>query len=202
MITEYEIASIIENTSIKEEVSTLKKSFLKAESPLYKMNNHDFLSLILLTPHVGVALSNGSISLFEELSLNKKARKFSKGGTFLRKDPVVHAMNLLINSYEKWEDQFLVALKSVMYQTFEKDHLLLKEEEENLPIEEFHHLVIKTPYIFVKYLKAFFLTEEDTITIERKISAVEYEKILFIGKKLELEHVAIFKMFCATFDVK
>ena len=202
MITEYEIATIIEDPSIKEGVSALKNRFLKAESPLYKMNNHDFLALVLLTPHVGLALSNGSISLFEELSLNKKARKFSRGGTFLRKDPVVHAMNLLINSYDKWEDEFLEAVKSVMYQTFEKDHLLLKKEEENLPSEEFHHLVMKTPYIFVKYLKAFFLTEEDAITIERKISAVEYDKILFIGKKLDLEHFTIFKMFCATFDVK
>ncbi len=202
MITEYEIATIIEDQQIKEEVSALKKSFLKAESPLYKMNNHDFLSLILLTPHVGVALSNGSVSLFEELSLNKKARKFSRGGTFLRKDPVVHAMNLLINSFDKWEDTFLTALKSIMYQTFDKEHLLLKEEDTNLPSNEFHRLVMKTPYIFVKYLKAFFLTEEDAITVERKINAVEYEKILFIGKKLELEQVAIFKMFCATFDVK
>lgn len=202
MITEYEIATIIEDPAIKEEVSELKKRFLKAESPLYKMNNHDFLSLILLTPHVGVALANGSVSLFEELSLNKKARKFSKGGTFLRKDPVVHAMNLLINSYEKWEEDFLTALKSIMYQTFEKDHLLLREDESNLPTEEFHHLVMKTPYIFVKYLNAFFLTEEDAITMERKISEVEYDKILFIGKKLELDQVAIFKMFCATFNVK
>lgn len=202
MITEYEIATIIENTNIKGEVSALKKRFLKAESPLYKMTDHDFLSLILLTPHVGLALANGSVSLFEELSLNKKARKFSKGGTFLRKDPVVHAMNLLINSFEKWEDEFLEALHSVMYQTFEKDHLLLKEEVENLPSEAFDHLIMKTPYIFVKYLKAFFLTEEDAITIERKINAVEYDKILFVGKKLELDEVAIFKLFCATFNVK
>ena len=202
MITEYEIATIIEDLTIKEEVSALKKKFLKAESPLYKMNNHDFLSLILLTPHVGVALANGSVSLFEELSLNKKARKFSRGGTFLRKDPVVHAMNLLINGYDKWEEEFLAALASVMYQTFEKSHLLLKEEESNLPSEEFHRLVMKTPYIFVKYLKAFFLTEEDAIPLERKISAVEYDKVLFIGKKLGLEQVAIFKMFCATFNVK
>ncbi len=202
MITEFEIETLVENENIDGRVAVLKKEFLEAESPLYKMNNHDFLSLILLTPHIGVALANGSVSLFEELSLNKKARKFSKGGTFLRKDPVVHAMNLLITSYEKWELQFLDALKEIMYQTFDRSHLKINEVEAELPPENFQRIVMKTPYIFVKYLKAFFLTEDDAISTERKIYSVEYEKILFIGQKLELDQLAIFKMFCSTFIVK
>ncbi len=202
MITEFEIETLVENETIDARVATLKKEFLEAESPLYTMNNHDFLSLILLTPHIGVALANGSVSLFEELSLNKKARKFSKGGTFLRKDPVVHAMNLLIASYDKWELQFLEALKEIMYQTFDRTHLKINEDEAELPPENFQRIVMKTPYIFVKYLKAFFLTEDDAISTERKIYSVEYEKILFVGKKLELDQLAIFKMFCSTFIVK
>ena len=48
------------------------------------LSEHDFLSLILMTPTVGIALANGSISLFEELALNKMARKMSKGGYFLK----------------------------------------------------------------------------------------------------------------------
>lgn len=202
MITEFEIETLVENEEIKREVSSLKKQFLKAESPLYKMNNHDFLALILLTPHIGVALANGSVSLFEELSLNKKARKFSKGGTFLRKDPVVHAMNLLISSFDTWEESFLKVLKSVMYKTFDRSHLLLDEKDAELPAEDFQRVVMKTPYIFVKYLKAFFLTEDDAITTERKINSIEYDKILFIGQKMELEQLSIFKLFCSTFLVK
>ena len=202
MITEQEIATIVEDNEIHDLVSDIKASFLGDEAPLYEMSNHDFFSLILMTPHVGVALSNGSVSLFEELSLNKKARRFSRGGAFLRKDPVVHAMNWLINGYDRWEERFLEVLKKIMYLTFDKDHLVIDDNIDEKDPELFHRVVLKTPYIFVKYLKAFFLTEDDAITLDRKISAIEFEKILFLGKKLELDKYKIFKMFCETFEVK
>ncbi len=202
MITEYEIATIVEITKIHDLVSDTKTAFLAEEAPLYEMSNHDFFSLILLTPHVGVALANGSVSLFEELSLNKKARKFSRGGAFLRKDPVVHAMNWLIRSYEKWEDRLLNDLRDIMFYTFEKSHLIIEETNREIHPDDFQRLVMKTPYIFVKFLQAFFLTEEDHITIDRKISKVEYDKILDLGNKLDLKDYKIFKMFCASFEVK
>ncbi|MGB3465403.1 MAG: hypothetical protein WBA74_09035, partial [Cyclobacteriaceae bacterium] len=89
MFTEYEIETMVERESILSAVNELKIDFLKTEAPYLEISDHDFLSLVMMTPTVGIALANGSVSLFEELALNRKARKLSKGGYFIKKDPVV-----------------------------------------------------------------------------------------------------------------
>lgn len=80
MFTEYEIASMIEIPDIHEATMALKKDFIRNEAPYLEISDHDFFSLVMMAPTVGIALANGSVSLFEELALNKKARKLSKGG--------------------------------------------------------------------------------------------------------------------------
>ena len=65
-----------------------------------------------------MALANGSVSLFEELALNKKARKLSKGGYFLKKDPVVYAMKFLLDKYDIWEARFFEVLRLAMGRSF------------------------------------------------------------------------------------
>ena len=119
MFTENEVAIMLENKSVDEAVYNLKKEFVKDEAKFLEINNHDFLSLVLLSPSVGVALANKSVSLFEELALNKKARKLSKGGYFMKKDPVVIAMGYLIRNFSKWEDRFFNVLVVVMKETFD-----------------------------------------------------------------------------------
>ena len=88
MFTEYEIESIIELPEILEATQALKKDFCKNEAPYLEISDHDFFSLVMMAPTVGMALADGTVSLFEELALNKKARKLSKGGYFMKKECV------------------------------------------------------------------------------------------------------------------
>ena len=120
MFTEAEIAVIIENQEIEKVVESLKTHFIQKEAPYFEISNHDFLSLILLSPVVGKAMANNNISFREEMSLQKKARKLSKGGFFLSKDPVADAMKYLIKKFDQWEDEFYSSIKSVFYILFEK----------------------------------------------------------------------------------
>ena len=65
MFTENEVAIMLENKSIENSVVELKKDFIGQEAQYMELSDHDFLSLVLLTPSVGIALANNSVSLFE-----------------------------------------------------------------------------------------------------------------------------------------
>ena len=70
MFTEYEIETMVEIPEILEAALELKKDFLKTEAPYLEINDHDFYSLIMMAPTIGIALADGTISLFEEIALN------------------------------------------------------------------------------------------------------------------------------------
>ena len=82
MFSEYEVETFMKIPEVNERVKSLKKDFITSEAKFLEISDHDFLSLILMTPSVGVANANENISLFEEIVLNKMARKMSKGGLF------------------------------------------------------------------------------------------------------------------------
>ena len=69
MFTENEISALISIPDIKQATEKLKNDFIEKEAPFMEISNHDFLSVILLTPSVGIALANNSVSLMEEMSL-------------------------------------------------------------------------------------------------------------------------------------
>ena len=170
-----------------------------------ELSDHDFLSLVLLTPSVGISLANDSVSFFEEMALNKKARKLSFGGYFLKADPVVHAMGYLINHYDIWKDKFYGLLRDIMHDGLDLDKLKKEEvADENLTPNKFRKELLKAPYGFVRFMASFFCSEDDQIiNVERRsISKIEYERILTIGKSLELNDIPIFRHFCATYTVK
>ena len=205
MFTENEVAIMLENDSIKESVVGLKKEFIASEAKYLEINDHDFLSLILLTPSVGIALANGSVSLFEELSLNKKARKLSKGGYFLKKDPVVVAMGFMIKHYDSWKDTFIDQLRKVMDIALDMDNIRKVDVgDDNISPDSFRREVLKAPYGFVRFLSSFFCTDDDEIinVEQRSIAKVEFERVQELGKALELDSVPIFRHFCATYTVK
>src|SRR5690606_23114387 len=123
MFSENEIATMIEIPEVLDSVTAIRKAFIEKEANFLEISEHDFLSLIMMTPTVGIALSNGTISLFEELALNKMARKMSKGGFFLKVDPVAHAMKFLIKNFTNWELPFYEVIKLCMSKTFDKNSL-------------------------------------------------------------------------------
>jgi len=185
MFTENEVTIMLENKGIESAVIGLKKDFIEHEAQFMEISDHDFLSLVLLTPAVGIALANDSVSLFEELALNKKARKLSFGGYFMKKDPVVSAMGFLINHYDKWKDKFYTLLTELMEIGLDLDTLRQqKVSDEDLTPNTFRKELLKAPYGFVRFMASFFCKEDDEIIdVERRsIGKTEYDRVIEIGK--------------------
>ena len=47
--------------------------------------------------------------------------------------------------------------------------------------------VLATPYILIRFIASFFLEQDEDIINNRSIAKVEYDCLLDIGKKLELD---------------
>lgn len=204
MFTEYEIDTMMEIREIQQETFELKKYFIKNEAPYLELSDHDFFSLVMMAPTIGIAKADGKVTLFEELALNKKARKLSKGGYFMKKDPVVYGMKFFIKKFEDWEDNFYDLLKKAMNATFDMRSVQSNEPPpEVVTYEDYKKEVLKTPYVLIRFIASFFLeNDEDIINSRRTIGKSEYKSIQHIGEKLELDKVRVFQMFYKTFDVK
>lgn len=204
MFTENEVDALILNDEIKQAIQDLRSKFLKAEAAYLEIDDHDFLALTILTPSVGISLANGSVSLFEEISLNKKARKLSKGGYFMKKDPVVVAMGYLIKNYDKWHDEFYEFLKFLMEQTFDRSIMLeSKIDRPEVSEADLCREGLKTPFIFIRFLTSFFLDdEEEDIAQKRNISKVELARITEIGEKIGFNEIPLFRKFMTNFIVR
>lgn len=205
MFTEYEIETMVAIPEILQATQELKKDFCKNEAPYLEISDHDFFSLVMMTPTLGIALADGTVSLFEELALNKKARKLSKGGYFMKKDPVVYAMKFLLKKYDIWSDKFYHVLKVAMKTSFELDKQPTAKftEDEEVSYMEYRQMVLNTPYILIRFIASFFLeNDEEIISTNRHIGRNEYLQILKIGEQLEMHKLRVFQMFCHTFDQK
>jgi len=204
MFTENEVAALIADKEIIEKTAELKKEFVRKEAPYLEISDHDFLSLVLLAPSVGIALANGSVSLFEEISLNKKARKLSKGGYFMKKDPVVVGMGHLIKQYDHWSDPFFDHLRMVIDHT--SDLSPLKESKvnsEDITDEEFCLEGLRTPFVFIRYITSFFLDdEEEDLVAERNLSQIEYDRVMDIAQKLGFDQIPLFLKFTTKLKIK
>ncbi len=202
MFTEFEIDTMMENPLIKEATFALKKDFIKNEAPYLEINDHDFFSLVMMAPTVGMAMADGNISLFEELALNKKARKLSKGGYFMKKDPVVYAMKFLIKKFDSYSDKFFDVLKVAMHKSFDLESIEKKDlDDREVSYEEYKQEVLNSPYILIRFIASFFLeNDEEIISHKRHIGRNEYLQMLKIGEKIGLNRVPVFQMFCKTFD--
>ncbi len=203
MFSENEVAIMIEIPEVLETIITSRKEFIEKEANFLEISEHDFLSLVMMTPTVGMALANGTVSLFEELALNKMARKMSKGGFFMKIDPVAHAMKFLIKSYDAWEAPFFDIIKLCMAKTLDVNaHSKVEGDREEFGLNSFGIELMQVPYACVRFISSFFLHDESEIVEERSISRIEYEKILDIGAKLGLSETLVFATFCKTFSVK
>lgn len=204
MFTEKEVGALLKYPGIIEKLDALKQQFIDEEAEYLEIEAHDFLALILMTPSVGIALSNGSVSLFEEMALNKKARKLSKGGYFLKKDPVVFAMEHLIKGYDKWAPIFYESIKNLMHKTIDVDTCLDKnfKIEDTDESEQFVH-VLKSPFIVVRFLTSFFMNdEEEDIFSDRKISQIEYDRVHEIAVQLGFNDFPIYHIYHSRLVIK
>lgn len=204
MFTENEVGALLKYPGIQDKIAELKLQFINEEAEYLEIEAHDFLSLILLTPSVGIALSNGSVSLFEEMALNKKARKLSKGGYWMKKDPVVFAMEHLIKGYDKWSPIFYESIKNLMHKTVDLDAQIDKNFDISVAKESEQCVqVLKSPFIIVRFLTSFFMNdEEEDILSERKISKIEYERVDNIATQLGLKELPIYQIYHSKLIVK
>lgn len=202
MFTEYEIESMIEYPEVLEATKALKKDFLKTEAPYLEIGDEDFFSLIIMTPTVGIAMADGKISLIEEMALNKKARKLSKGGYFMKKDPVVYAMKFLIKNYYNWVDRFMEVLRDTIKVTcgLQEENYQAISEDASVDYREYRQAVLHSPYLLIRFIASFFLeNDEDIINENHKLGKEEYQRMMLIAEKLELDRIPVFQMFCKTF---
>lgn len=205
MFTEYEIESMLEIPAIKQATFELKKDFVKNEAPYLELSDHDFFSMVMMAPTVGVALANGSISLFEEMALNKKARKLSKGGYFMKKDPVVHALKFLIKKFDIWSHRFYDLLKLTIQQSIDLDKIQKSSYQHNDQVDfsAYKLMVMTQPFILIRFISSFFLeNDDDIISNERIIGKSEHQVMVKIGDELGLLEIPVFQQFCDTFKVK
>lgn len=203
MFSENEIATMVEIPEVLEATIAIRKEFIQNEVSMLEISEHDFLSLIMMTPAMGIALANGSMSLFEELALNKLARKMSKGGHFLKVDPVAHAMKYVMKNFERWEMPFYGIINLCMDSTFERKKLVeVRSCGIADPLKCFARDLMEVPYIFVRFLSIMVLNDESDIVGSRSISGVEFNKIKDIGDKMKISNVPVFKSFLNTFEVK
>ncbi len=205
MFTEYEIESLVENKDLMAATFELKKEFIKKEAPYLELTDEDFFSLILMTPTIGVALADGNVSFFEEMALNKKARKLSKGGYgWLKKDPIVFALKYVINKYDEWEDRFLAVVRLAMESTFDiKSMEKPIDPNKSFSLTEYRLEILACPYIFIRFLVSFFVDgQDDDIFRPRSMSKTDFSRVESIGQKLGLDKIPAFHYFCKTFELK
>ncbi len=204
MFTENEVNALLNYPGIFDEVADLKQKFIDEEAEFLEIEEHDFLSLILLTPSVGIALSNGSISLFEEMALNKKARKLSKGGYWMKTDPVVFAMDHLIKGYDKWSPVFYAHIKKLMHQTVDVNVLHdTSFKLDNTDASKQCVQILKAPFIVIRFLTSFFMNdEEEDILAERNISKIEYDRVNEIADQLGFTELPLYQIYHSKLVVK
>jgi hypothetical protein len=204
MFTENEIGALILDPAIKESTEKLKKDFIEQEAPFLEISDHDFLSLVLITPSVGIALANSSVSLKEEMALNKKARKYSKGGHFLKQDPVVTAMGYLIKHYDTWSEIFYAHLKKLIGIMLDKDELMKSNiDAPEITDEQYCVELLKAPFMLVRFISSFLSNAEDEdLSVERRISRNEYDRTIEILEKVDLVNIPLVKRHLIKLVVK
>ena len=204
MFTENEIGALILDQDIRESTEKLKQEFIEEEAPFLEISDHDFLSLILLTPSVGIALANSSVSLIEEMALNKKARKYSKGGYFLKKDPVVIAMGYLIKHYDVWSEIFYAQLKKLIWLMLDKDELMNSNiDAPGVTDEQYCVELLKAPFVLVRFISSFLSnTEADDLSVSKKIGSKEYDRMTEILEKVDLINIPLVKRHLIKLVVK
>ena len=200
MLTENEVGQLLDIPEVKRIVHQLHQAFTEEETELSDISLHDFLSGVLLAPSVALAQVDGATSLFEELSLNKKARRFSKGGFFLRHDPVVKMIILLQSRFQHWEQRFFQALKRILKTVVPE--ISNDYEQHNGAFNQPFTLFMSSSYILIRFLETFFLPEGEEISNKRRISYLEFQKITSIGEQLRLSKLGSFRNFVTTFEVK
>ena len=203
MITDSELVVLMEDQEVLKSVLKLKTDFLTSEMDFIHMGDDDFVSLVLLTPSIGIALANDSISLYEELMLNRKARKLSRGSYFLKIDPISPAVTYLIENFEVWEDRFYDLIRLMLHATLKESPVISDALfNKDAGTGSLGRDILNAPYIFVKFLGFLFVEDVDDLLNTRGIEEAELDKVKYIGGKLNIANAPVFQKFCESFELR
>lgn len=202
MFTENEIASFIESEEVKELVIELRKEFILKEAPFLQISEHDFLSLIMLVPVIDLILLDKKVSFMEEMKINDKARKMSKGGFFLSHDPVVHANKFLLKKFEEWKTPFYGTLTRIISLVIDRNTLASAPAVARKGGILHKEALMNAPYILIRFFSAFFLTHDEDVLKEQKVSEKYLEKVKEVGSLLQFSELPAFQLFLDNFQQK
>ncbi|QCK15253.1 hypothetical protein [Mangrovivirga cuniculi] len=195
MLEEDHIASILNDSEIRNATKELKKSFKDDVAPMLDISDHDFLALVFISPAIAIANSYQDVNIFEEVSINAKARKLSKGDFFIQTDPVAHAIKYFLDNIDKWEDHFYEHLKYII--DIKIDHDKIDNKSSNV-IEAFNN----SPHDLALVIETFFINEGEIVGEEKEISKKELEKVKLIIEKTGLSYLHPVKLFLNTYKLK
>ncbi|MDN4163973.1 hypothetical protein QWY31_00590 [Cytophagales bacterium LB-30] len=202
MFTENEIASFIESEDVKELVTNLRKEFILKEAPFLQISEHDFLSLIMLVPVIDLILLDKKVSFMEEMKINDKARKMSKGGFFLSHDPVVHANKFLLKKFDEWKLPFYTTLNQIISLMVDRQLLANSPAVAKKGGYVYKEALMNAPYILIRFFSAFFLTHDEDVLKEQKVSEKYLTKVKEIGSLLQFNELSAFQLFLENFQQK
>ncbi|MBB6461560.1 hypothetical protein [Flammeovirga kamogawensis] len=203
MITGSELITLVRDNDFFNEMTKLKKDFLKIDPNFMDLSDDDFISIILISPSIGITLANGSVSHYEEITLRRKARKLSRRSFFQKNDPLAPALKYLSYNFTEWEHRFYELIKITMHSSLKANNVILEtlKNPESLT-GDLKRDILNAPFIFVKFISFLFMEEDDDLLNERSITEVELDKIKEIGSVLEIDNVPVFQVFCNSFMVR
>ncbi|OHX65923.1 hypothetical protein [Flammeovirga pacifica] len=203
MITGSELITLVRDNELYNAMTALKREFLKVDPAFMDLSDDDFISITLISPSIGIALANGSVSHYEEITLRRKARKLSRRSFFQKNDPLAPALKYLSYNFPEWEDRFYELIKFTMHSSLKANDVILETlKNPGALTGDLKRDILNAPFIFVKFLSFLFMEEDDDLLNERSITEVELEKIKLIAKKLEIDNVPIFQSFLNSFVIR
>ncbi|NLR90633.1 MULTISPECIES: hypothetical protein [Flammeovirga] len=203
MITGSELITLVRDVDLYNAMTALKKDFLKVDPAFMDLSDDDFISITLISPSIGIALANGSVSHYEEITLRRKARKLSRRSFFQKNDPLAPALRYLAYNFSEWENRFYELIKITMHSSLKANNVVLDTLKNPQALTgDLKRDILNAPFIFVKFLSFLFMEEDDDLLNERAITEVELAKIRQIGVELEIDNVPIFQEFCDSFVIR
>ncbi|WP_027001597.1 hypothetical protein [Hugenholtzia roseola] len=198
MLTYNELATLLEDAQLEAELEALKAAASKDLPLLQDLGQLEFAVLVLLTPAVGIALAQGNISLFEELSLQRKIKRLLHNQV----EEMYKVLKSSLPFFAQYQDDYYGFIGKLTFSTFHKNPLFLEGLQKQALTHSLALNLLHAPWILVKLLSFLFLEEDEQLSAPPTFSAAEFEKIIEIGRKTGISKLPLFEQFCQQITVK
>ncbi len=200
MLAPNELLLLLRHPDVKAGLDESFEKFCLAYPDAKEIDAENFFTLALLSPSIAMALANGYISFFEELSLERKAKSLNKHGEMTN---MGKSIKFLITHFDDWENEMYQLLHLVFNAyTLRNDKLTAIWKDETYLTGDLETDFLTAPYALVQLLNFLFLEDEEEMLNRRIISDLEFEKIKAVGEIVGLSNFPIFQSFVNSYDVR